>query len=781
MSAKSKENFSKMGIDYKSIIDTSQNFIFLVDESYHVVFVNKASVMLFGKPIDKIIGRTVFDLFPKQLAEEYITKVKSVLETGKSIVSESVMFVGKKEFWIITNLDLITSSDGKNKLVMGVSKDISDRKNAEQALKKSEEKYKSIIENIDGMIYQGYPDWSAEIIKGSETLCGYSPKQINSKNCGWADLIFPEHRNRIFEGGYSLNKKSTSIIQEYKIITKDKKIKWVADYKTFTFSKGEKFPRVNGIVFDINEKKKALEELKENEWKYRSLFQNQLNAYAYHKIITDKEGKPIDYEYLEINHMFEKFLGLKKEQIIGKRVTEIISGIEKDAADWIGRFGVVALTGKPFRIEEFSDVLNRWYLISAYSPRKGYFVAVFDDITDRKKYELALKDSKNLIEEEVKKKTKELKNAHGKIQEYVKKLDLKLKRIDKKRVPLTNKEKLAFYGLVRYPNMTSKEIGGKIGLQEATVNSIKNRLKKEHYFRKMYLPRYDLIGSIFLSLDSFEGDMKAMGSEAISDKAKKSIWDKVISIPELIYAVSSEKEAFSFSVFSSWQTYRDIQDFFDDEYHKKGIKFNLYDNILFSLDKTTFFHYFNFASLIRKQFEIDIIEEEISKPVPYSTYKLNLTGKKLIYGLMRYPEFTVANLSKKIGLSVPTICKLKRDFLEKGIIKVVNFPDFSNIGMDLIVLVYGKQNEILDYKTKKTDCINPNIFFSLQAGKDCATLAVYKNYADAQKGINNCPICSDRKAVDNFKSVIIPLETINYSKLDFASMVKKLFDLDVDF
>jgi PAS domain S-box-containing protein len=80
-------------------------------------------------------------------------------------------------------------------------------------------------------------------------------------------------------------------------------------------------------------------------------FDRMLDGFANHKIIVDKKGKPADYVFLELNHAFEKMTGLKRAQIIGKRVTEVLPGIEKDSADWIGIYGKVALTGEPVQFE----------------------------------------------------------------------------------------------------------------------------------------------------------------------------------------------------------------------------------------------------------------------------------------------------------------------------------------------------------------------------------------------------------------------------------------------
>ena len=123
-------------------------------------------------------------------------------------------------------------------------------------------------------------------------------------------------------------------------------------------------------------------------------FNKMLDGFAYHKIVVDKSGKPIDYVFLEVNHAFEEMTGLKRERIIGKKVTEVLSGIEKDPADWIGVYGKVALTGKSLQFENHAIPLGKWYKVSAYCPEKGYFIALFEDITESKKAEHELWQAK---------------------------------------------------------------------------------------------------------------------------------------------------------------------------------------------------------------------------------------------------------------------------------------------------------------------------------------------------------------------------------------------------
>ncbi|KKM96585.1 hypothetical protein LCGC14_1176600 [marine sediment metagenome] len=151
---------------------------------------------------------------------------------------------------------------------------------------------------------------------------------------------------------------------------------------------------ITEVAQDISSQKKAERNLIESEKKYRLLFENMTAAFAYHKIIVDENNKPIDYQFWEANPAFEEFTGLKISDIIGKKVTEVLPGIENDPADWIGKYGKVALTRIPITFENYAEPLDQWFSVAAYSPKENYFAVTFTNITERKKAELALRRSR---------------------------------------------------------------------------------------------------------------------------------------------------------------------------------------------------------------------------------------------------------------------------------------------------------------------------------------------------------------------------------------------------
>jgi len=164
---------------------------------------------------------------------------------------------------------------------------------------------------------------------------------------------------------------------------------------------------------EIKVRIKTGDELKASEEKYSSLFNAMLDGFALHKIVLDKNNQPINYVFLEINAAFEQQTGLKKDDIIGKKVTQALPGIENEAVDWIGQYGSVALSDGELRFEQYSEPLKKWFSILAFSPKLGYFATIFQDITERKQAEKALAESDSLRELLLDIITHDLKNPAG--------------------------------------------------------------------------------------------------------------------------------------------------------------------------------------------------------------------------------------------------------------------------------------------------------------------------------------------------------------------------------
>lgn len=120
------------------------------------------------------------------------------------------------------------------------------------------------------------------------------------------------------------------------------------------------------------------------------LFNKMENGFALHEIICDKEGVPSDYRFLYVNPAFEKLIGLKAVDIIGKTALEVLPGADPFLIETCGR---VAITGIPVSFDYYSKHNHRNFIINTYQPEERLFACLYQDITMRKRAEESLQHS----------------------------------------------------------------------------------------------------------------------------------------------------------------------------------------------------------------------------------------------------------------------------------------------------------------------------------------------------------------------------------------------------
>lgn len=152
---------------------------------------------------------------------------------------------------------------------------------------------------------------------------------------------------------------------------------------------------VNLYGRDVTGTKRAENELRRSEERYRSLFDKMTEGFALHEIVCDSKGRPSDYRFLETNPAFERLTGLKRADIIGKLKNDVLPG---DDPKWIKIYGKVALTGKPVHFDNYSPALKRHYDVLAYSPAPRQFAVFFTDISGQRQRETELRKLNRTLE-----------------------------------------------------------------------------------------------------------------------------------------------------------------------------------------------------------------------------------------------------------------------------------------------------------------------------------------------------------------------------------------------
>lgn len=366
--------------------------VIATDGNNRVTYWNMAAQRTYGWSPEEAMGKDICQL---TMAEGSCVKTADVLEKllkGKSWSGERI--VKRKDGTLITAYVTdapLMDPHGRLNGIIEVSNDITARKQAEETLQKLSAAIEQTIDTVaitdrNGLIEYVNPAFEQVTGYTFREAVGCTPRILKS---GTSPTEYYQNMWKTILSG--------KVFRE-EVINKKKNGELFYEQKTITplFDKQGNITHFVGTGVDISERKKTEIALQESERLYHNLFDNMLNGLAYCKMIYDR-GIPCDFTYLAVNKSFESLTGLK--EVTGRKVSEVIPGIRESDPMVFELYGRVAMTGVPEKKDLYIEAVKMWLSISVYSPAKEHFVAVFDDITARKKAEMELIRAKEKAEE----------------------------------------------------------------------------------------------------------------------------------------------------------------------------------------------------------------------------------------------------------------------------------------------------------------------------------------------------------------------------------------------
>ncbi|MDD5112128.1 MAG: PAS domain S-box protein [Candidatus Altiarchaeota archaeon] len=391
----SESLISKKTQEGKLILDSMPAMVFYKDTENRFITTNRLFEEVMGRSKEELEGRSLFDLFPRKEAEAYWKDDKEVIESGKpkrGITEE--MDTPKGRMWVQTDKIPLTGDNGEIVGIVGFSIDITERKQAEEALRQNELKYRIIADHtVDWEHWVSSEDNYLYVSPSCEHISGYLPEEFMADSGLLKRIIVDEDRKAFIEHHEkALNKVPGSL--EFRIVRKDGPIRWISHECQPVFDDKGDYLGVRGSNRDITELKRAEESLKQSESLYRTIMEAAGEPIA----VVSKEGA-----LLALNDVAAKSMGGKSADLLGKKLREVFT--KEDAENTKKAVQQVIESRKGMTSESEMTVLGkkRWYRMSIQplvevSGKCDSAIIIATDLTRIKEINETVQDSQQYLE-----------------------------------------------------------------------------------------------------------------------------------------------------------------------------------------------------------------------------------------------------------------------------------------------------------------------------------------------------------------------------------------------
>ncbi|MBM2839947.1 MAG: sensor protein, partial [Bacteroidetes bacterium] len=377
---------------YRVLIETSPDAIVLLGLDTRVAMVNQRALSLTGyNRTEDVIGKSILHFVAPQDRERAAAAVRTLLNSGAFPNSEHVgLRKDGTTFPIELRASLVLNGGEKPKAMMVILRDISERKRAEEALRESELKFRSLAEESPNMIFINKGGRVVYANRKCEELTGYSREELCAPDFNFVTLIASESVALVKRNLARHTKGEEVPPYEYTILTKQgHRIAGIHTTKLINYEGGN---AILGIITDITERKQAEQSLLEAEQKYRSIFEHAGEG-IYQSTV---EGR-----FVAANPMMARMLGYASAEELMSTLTNIE---EQLYVDRNARSEFKRRLEEHGSIEAFESQLYRkdgstiWVsentrLVRNGSPETRYYEGTLQNITERKRAEEALRES----------------------------------------------------------------------------------------------------------------------------------------------------------------------------------------------------------------------------------------------------------------------------------------------------------------------------------------------------------------------------------------------------
>ncbi|MBN2593967.1 MAG: PAS domain S-box protein, partial [Sedimentisphaerales bacterium] len=298
---------------YADLYENAPDMYVSVDaETAHILSCNRTLAQTTGYDKEEIIGKPIFEMYHPDCTEEVRATFQQFVATGE-VRDKELQLRCKDGRKIEVSLNVSAVRDASGKILYSRSswRDITERKRAEEALRESEEKFRSLADQSPNMIFINKKGKIVYANKRSEEVMGYKREELYSPDFNYLTLVAPESVAMVKESFVKHSRSEEVRPYDFCLINKDgRRIEAINASKLIQY---EGQTAILGVVTDITMRKRAEHALRESEERLKVLFQSAPDAIY----LIDSEGRFVDG-----NRAAEELIGFAKEEVIGKSLSE---------------------------------------------------------------------------------------------------------------------------------------------------------------------------------------------------------------------------------------------------------------------------------------------------------------------------------------------------------------------------------------------------------------------------------------------------------------------------
>jgi DNA-binding MarR family transcriptional regulator len=301
-----------------------------------------------------------------------------------------------------------------------------------------------------------------------------------------------------------------------------------------------------------------------------------------------------------------------------------------------------------------------------------------------------------------------------------------------KKIVLTEKEKLVLYGLVHHPEMTDKMLSEKLNIKHSTVTSIRHRLKENEYLKKLIIPKLQSMGCEMLAV------IYTNFSPLIPLLERVEITGKTIEVfEEIFFSVGEQDKGFSLSLSKNYATIGKINDIRTQTFGGRGLLEDEYPNlIVFPFEISKIYRFFDFAPMLRKNFNLDLkVESEIENVEFRSSGNMAFSDseKNAYCMLVSYPDLPDSNIGRELDVSRHTISRIRRKFEENNLMKKLVLPNFVKLGFEIMAfyhICFNPRNPPKIEENGAALLMSDSTIFLASRQFEAVMISIYSDYED---------------------------------------------------